>query len=192
MKSSEARNLLWLFFQFRSDEPNVCIPDVFHRVRRQRIGPLRAGRRWWRRNRSAVKQQFPLVVAPQKIAPALDVYNSRPAMRVYRHKLARLDAHLKHAHAIILKQQLVKSRRRRQRIQRFRPWPFPRHSLSPLECGSRAAAFSSAPLCIKTPGCCDSCLSALTQLPRHPKTPSPSLQTLPSFQSAAHARISQT
>lgn len=98
--------------------------QVFDRVRRKRLHPLRARNLGHRAGPAAIKHNVPLFIPPYKMTEALDISDPAPAMRVQRHHLSGGDASTDDPHPLILQQQLMVGRRRGERVERIGPRPF--------------------------------------------------------------------
>jgi hypothetical protein len=84
----------WLSLEFKEQNADLGLSDIFHRVRRQWRGPM--GDVILSRSAflSCVKKDVPILVATDEMGPTHDVSDAAPAVRVQRHNHSRRNFRL--------------------------------------------------------------------------------------------------
>src|SRR5258705_3803129 len=113
-----------LVFQFDADDTNLSIADILNRMCKQRRRPRYCSSHDARFFGTGIENGISLVVSPNEIARTEDVEHTRPAMRVNRNGLARLDARVQDSHSLVFKQDFMMIWRSNHCIQRVRPFLF--------------------------------------------------------------------
>lgn len=102
---------------------DVCVADVFNRVRRQRFDPLDSRDFMRRKPEAAVEQDIAILIAPDEIAPAQHVHHSRPAVGVHGNKISYPNMRVDNAHVFVFEQHGMVLRSGYQCVERLGPWP---------------------------------------------------------------------
>jgi len=109
-----------VLFPLDADKVDLGVADVFDRVRRKKLEEVGGTAR---RHIAAVEGHVAVLVAANEVAELDGAINRRPAMRMHRHRIAHGNARIQHAHALILKKQLMMLGRGDHRVQRIGPRP---------------------------------------------------------------------
>jgi len=89
---------------FNADRMQIRITNILEGMRRERLRPHCVSNRGCESNRATVHHHISLAIAAQEIAPAQDVKQSRPAMRMEWNGLARRDGCVEHTNPVVFKQ----------------------------------------------------------------------------------------
>lgn len=109
--------------QLDHDHAQLGLADVLERVRRQRSRP-KGGRRSGRAGtRSSVQSHASVAVVANEVGAAQHILDVRPAVRVDRRRITRLDPRLENPDALVLEQHVMVGWCGHDRIQLVRPLP---------------------------------------------------------------------
>jgi hypothetical protein len=72
---------------------------------------------------AAIEQDLASFIAPNKVAPTLQVGHAAPSMSVQRNCLTGRDSRMEHSHLLVFQQQGMVIWRSHERVERVRPRP---------------------------------------------------------------------
>jgi hypothetical protein len=110
-------------FEFNDQYADFARPKIFNRVWRKRRHPLRGGNGRRPSRLAAIEENIATLIPSYEVTPALYIRETAPTVCMQRDHIACRDRGMKHAHAVIFKQEGVMLRRGHERVERIRPWP---------------------------------------------------------------------